>query len=619
MKKASSLSVILLLFGISLFAQKAPVRFGKLEITDLEMTSYALDTSAPAVVLCDYGVFDHTSFTFRRILRIKILKKEGLYYASQVMPSYENTTIRGVTYNLENGEIVETKLKNESVFKERLWEDNFRFRIAMPNVIVGSVFDIELSFQGLPLTWYFQRDIPIKWSELIINKSPYIDFRKYLTGYEPLTVNTDWRWVAENMPAFKEEAYTNSVENYLTKFEFDILSINFPGYYKEYTTSWEAVSLYLGNSDYFGKAIQGNLFLNAIAKSIEEKYTFEIDKLKAAYEAVKKVKWDETERLYTTTPNLSYAYNKLIGNSADINLMLVSLLKKLGINSYPVVMRTRANGMLNYFPSLFKLNYVIAYAKIRDQVYLLDATEEYLPSNLLPERALNSQGRLILGEAAVTIDLTPKARDTQKVIYNLNFTNDLNLKGTAEYSRTDYGALNFRNQYHEFSSEQEFLEDRENDYPGLAITDFILENLDSLDLPIRDKYEIEIKNAVTNIDDKVYLNPMLVHQLTENPFKIENRQYPVDYAYLQDYIISINYTLPEGYEVVELPKQAMLKLPENAASFMYNVTKMNNSIYVTYRFNINKITFLPLEYLNLKEFYNQIIKKHAEPIVLKKV
>jgi len=130
---------------------------------------------------------------------------------------------------------------------------------------------------------------------------------------------------------------------------------------------------------------------------------------------------------------------------------------------------------------------------------------------------------------------------------------------------------------------------------------------------------MNIQNTTNVINDIVYLNPMFFHQINENPFILEDRKYPIDYGYLIERAFIINYTIPEGYEVIEYPEKIIVKLPNNDAYFAYNVTVMGNKISLTSRFNINKILFLPNEYTLLKEFYNQIIKKHAEPIVLKKI
>lgn len=62
---------------LSVFAQKVPIKFGKVDKTDLEMKVYPSDTSAVAAILCNYGYFNSTRFEFVRTLRIKIFKKEG--------------------------------------------------------------------------------------------------------------------------------------------------------------------------------------------------------------------------------------------------------------------------------------------------------------------------------------------------------------------------------------------------------------------------------------------------------------------------------------------------------------------------------------------------------------
>lgn len=286
-------AILLCLVHVSVNAQKAPIKYGKVSKEDLEMKAYPSDTSAAAAILCDYGYFNSNSFQFSRTLRIKIFKKEGLQWADKTFPGDSKGDVRGITYNLENGEIVETKLKSESIFKERVTDDIFRLRIAMPNVKEGSVFDIEFNYPFLPSEWRFQEEIPVRWSELIIESSPYIEFRKNFTGFERLSENSEMRWVAKDMPAFKKEPYMNAVSNYITKYEIEILRISLPGsehstgYYKEYSTDWSTVIGRLMGNKYFGGTLHGCSFLNSIVEDIESKYTSPFDKLKAAQEAKK--------------------------------------------------------------------------------------------------------------------------------------------------------------------------------------------------------------------------------------------------------------------------------------------------------------------------------------------
>ena len=74
--KKHLLTVILLagILGI-IRAEKAPIKFGQINKADLINNIYAPDTSAPAVILCDYGYFTESRFQMVRTLRIKIFKK----------------------------------------------------------------------------------------------------------------------------------------------------------------------------------------------------------------------------------------------------------------------------------------------------------------------------------------------------------------------------------------------------------------------------------------------------------------------------------------------------------------------------------------------------------------
>jgi hypothetical protein len=618
----SKLVIVFLIFNCYfVYSQKAPIKFGEINISDLEMKVYDKDTSAAAIVLCDYGCFNSKQFTFNRIIRIKILKKSGYDLANWVFPTSSKTDIKGITYNLEGGKIIEEKLSNKSIFEERVADDYYRMRVAMPNVKDGSIIDIEFYYIGFPLQWYFQKSIPIIWNELRLEPSPYVNFRKTFFGYEPLFIQTENRWVAKDMPAFKEEPYINSTENYITKFEFDILDISYPGVYKSFTNSWEAVSNYLYDHPNFGGVIEVvSIYLNNLAKEIKELNLPDEKKIEAAFNAIKKLKWNENYSIFTSSSNLGYVYKNEVGNSADINLMLLQLLKKLDIVAYPVILSTRENGVLSpIYPSLTKLNHVIVYAKVNSKVFLLDATEKYIPYNLLPEKCLNWKGRIITRENSLLVDLKADKKDKEIIFYNLELKDDLSLEGVLCIKRIDYAAFNFRKSFKSYNSTDDYLTDFKKNKTGLKIIDANFENIDSLGFPVTDIYKIRITDQINQIDSEFYFYPLFYDQIKDNPFKASERRYPVDFAYQCEKNIIITITLPKDYDLVSLPKPLQMQMKDDAASFIYQILIQDNKINIKCKFSINKEIFLPNEYADLKEFYNQIIKKQAEPIILKKV
>lgn len=177
MKKSILLLCIIALTTLTV-SSKEPMKYGKPEASELNMTVYEPDSSASAVVLCNYGYFNANTFQFVHQIRIKILKESGKSYGNFHVPASEKTNVKGLVFNQEGGKTVTTKLNKEGIFIERVSRESYRVRLAMPNVKVGSVIDVEFFYEGVPGYWEFQKTIPIKWSELVLEQSEYISLRK---------------------------------------------------------------------------------------------------------------------------------------------------------------------------------------------------------------------------------------------------------------------------------------------------------------------------------------------------------------------------------------------------------------------------------------------------------
>ena len=619
----------LLLFidtSIPVFCQKPPIKFGKIDKVVLETNIYPRDTSAEAVILCEYGRFDPNNFRFIWIERIKILKKEGTKWANMVLPTPARSDVKGITYNLENGEIVTDKLKSESIFTENVTENLFRTRITMPNVRVGSVVDVFMSFPGLPLEWRFQEMIPVVWSELILPPTKYVELQKRFVGYEPLFISEPFRWAAKDMPAFKSELYTNSPVNYLTQFEIEISRIVIPGYVNEQLTgTWGEVNQYFLTHPNFGILLsEPGLFLSEDIRKIREQNLTDEGKIFAIVELIKKnIRWDKNNQLYSSG-NLGYLYrDKHIGNSADINCTLIIGLRKLGFKVYPAILSTRDHGYINqywnqYWPTAQKFNYVIAYIEHNGNKYFLDATEKNNPAGFLPERCLNGSAFIIDESASGWINLPSDKYDIKKISGNFDLLKTGELKGKLTYTRQHYAAISFRDKYLEYNSPEEYYKNFEKVNPGILIHQSSVRDIDSIWKPVTDEYEMSILNRTSLIDDRFYIEPLLFLEKADNPFKPEKRICPVDFTVPSDDLVMINIRLPEGYSVSELPSPAIIVTPDKTAEFTYYVNDFGSSIQITSRFKIKKAIFLQNEYPYLREFYNMVINKQSEPVIIKK-
>ncbi len=250
-------------------------------------------------------------------------------------------------------------------------------RIALPNVREGSVFEVEYTQDGIPNDFEFQKNIPVIYSALSFPQNTYVDIKLQEYGILGFTYKDATTWIVKDMPAFKREPFMKSENDYKVRIEFELASIKAPNFFKIYCDSWSAVTLwYAGYSD-FGGLLDGlNFCLGELADSVNANSKTDQEKLINAYEIVKRrVKWDKNETCYGSQP-FEKTLKLKSGNSADINLILVALLRKVGITCNPVVFSTRENGQISrYFPTIDKFNYVIAQANVSGEPYYMDACQ----------------------------------------------------------------------------------------------------------------------------------------------------------------------------------------------------------------------------------------------------
>jgi hypothetical protein len=255
--------------------------------------------------------------------------------------------------------------------------------------------------------------------------------RRSFTGSKIEEVK-DNEFVAEHMPAIKVEPLMNHYSNYVTRFQFDVESIAFPkwNFYRDFSTKWEKVGKRLMENEFFGGVIHGCAFLNEKARAIEQSEATVSGKISAAVSYIRRnIKWNNNFGVIAPKSFREDFKTNHSGNSATINLLLITLLKKAGIKVYPVVLSTRDNGMLNPLSaSLNKLNYVLAFVKDGDLSVLIDATTPHTVPGILPEHCLNSVGWAIEEEeSGELIDLTPNRANVLKrfIMIKPNESNEL--------------------------------------------------------------------------------------------------------------------------------------------------------------------------------------------------
>ncbi|MFD1616372.1 DUF3857 domain-containing protein [Gelatiniphilus marinus] len=629
-------------------------KFGKVSKEELAETFNPLDSSASATYLYKKRrtFFEyHSSTGFQLITeiheRLKIYNQEGFDYATKAINLYKGNSdqetasgIKAYTYNLIDGKIEEAKLKKDGIFKTEKSKYRNQTKFTMPNIKEGCVveykYKITSPFFSNVDTFVFQHSIPVKKLEARFDAPEYFNFKSSTRGYIGVSpqFNNTWdrtsikglefkikttKYNLENVPALKDEPYVNNINNYRTSVKHELSYVKMPqNPIDYYSTTWEDVVKTIYKSSNFGDELNKTGYFKDDVDALISTVSDPKKRIALIYNYVKsKVKWNQYHGKYTSQ-GVRKAYKEQVGNVAEINLMLTSMLRYAGLNANPVLVSTRRNG-IPIFPTREGYNYVISCVELPQGNVLLDATSKYGSPNVLPFRTLNWEGRIIKKDGTSSlISLYPNANSKSSISMMVNLSETGDLEGNYRSVKTNHSALSYRERYNN-ADEDDFLEKLENKYNGLEVSDFKVSNAVELAKPVMESYKFFKESQADIIGDKIYFSPLFFLRTKENPFKLEKREFPVDFGYPTSSVYRIIINLPEGYKVESMPQSAGFALPDNLGSFKFMLSQQASKIQLLIDTKINSSIISPLYYDTLKAYFKQLIEKENEQIVLTKV
>lgn len=652
----SLMSVMITFFSFGQLPR--PMTFGKVDLADLQMKTYAKDTSAVAVVLCDYGEYFYNfidggsipKVVYRRHIRIKILKQAGFNFANRRIAYYMVSdpdraetvdNFHASTWNLEDGNQVSYSLDGSDLFDDKGTDNIYYKTFTFPQVRVGSVleytYEIESGVWYDMRTWYFQDDIPKAWCELRAEIPGYFEFNMTLRSQIPLKIREmkqgeqnfirgnirdpflSYRFVMADVPALKEEAYLTTIENFRAKLDFELSATQFPGQEKQdYTQTWESLNATLLDSDYLGKQLKKYSQAEKIAATLKATSKDSLSLLKAAYKYIQNsMQWDGERSWSTSKQNLNKVADKHLGNSAEINLMLVRLLRECGFDANPFLLSTREHGAPSNFVLLKKFNSLIVHVNLNGKDVFLDATNKLTSVGQLPFECLNEKGRLIVKGEGRWIDIPAKEVSKKVLEATLEILPEQVLKGDIHITHSGYESINFRAKV-VAKGKESFISEYKKARANEQVSKIEVLKLDTLEASPELKVQTQINDAYSIAGDRIYLSAMMGMGEKANPFQSPTRTYPVDFGVPQEENFTITFKLPANYVVEEAPKNELVNLPNDGGRFEFKVFTFNGEVRIESKRILKKNIYTNYEYLALREFYNKIVAKHAEQIVLKK-
>jgi len=670
MKKNLFIILFVLLGCAKNYAQKREL--GNVTIEELKEKICPKDSSAVAAILFekgktffDYKQNDGFSIITEVEVKIKIYKKEGYDWANKEISFYTGGNSievvdfsKAITYNLVNGQIEKSKLKSDGEFLEKVNKFWSKRKITLPNVKEGSIIEFKYSVKSPFLStfpdWSFQNVIPVYYSEYTTDIPEYYFYNVYRKGslipnetkdkfsktirldektlpqgnvggytHDVSVINyndTRTTYVLENVPAIKEESFVNNIDNYKTSIQHELSGKQMPQTaFESFSTTWEAVAKKIYENENFGNQLNKSNYYEADIKNVLQGLTTDEEKVSAIFKFVQsRMTWNKYYGV-ACDDGVKSAYDSKTGNVAEINLMLVSMLRNANLDANPVLVSTRANG-ISLYPSRTAYNVVIASVLVNGNLVLLDATSKSNLPGILPTRDLNWFGRIIKKDGfSEMVDLMPTSSSLEMVNALVKVDEKGEVTGQVKHQYFDYNALNFRENL-AILTNNTIIEKKEKENQGLEIENYELNsNVADLTQPVVEKYSMTNNNLTEVIGDKLYFSPLLFFIMSENPFKQDSREYPIDFSFPFKDKFMINISLPEGYQVETLPKPIAIAMPNKYGSFNYTISNENSQIQLVVALDIATSIIPAEDYDILKEFFKVVIDKESEKIVLKKI
>ncbi|SEM42582.1 hypothetical protein SAMN05216436_104169 [bacterium A37T11] len=655
-------------YPFAIAQETTPAQFGKISPEDFKVKVSTVDSTADAMIIADVGesaiIANNKgwfSIEYKHFRRARILNKNGYDIADVVIPLYVDgadqeklVTLKGNTYNLVNGKVETTKFEKDQLFTDKQGKHHVIKKFTLASVKEGSIIEYEYKTTSdflfnLP-SWSFQGSLPRLWSEYTTRIPQFFQYVFLSQGYQPFLVKenrnsmvsytvrdqtgiqTDQNavsitanlsinhWVMKDVPPLKEEPYTSTLANHLSSIQFQLSGYADPLVPKKIMNSWpETCKQLLLDEDFGADLDKSNGWMDKYLSSVLSAGQDQLAKAQAIYTHVRdSYSCTQREGFYLTKPGLKNVVEAKGGKSSDINLLLTGLLRHAGLDAWPAILSTTDNGYAHpIYPLMNKYNIVIATAAIGGKTYVMDASNTQLPFGKLSPDCYNGVARKInaLGDP---ITLVSDSLMEHKVVNIRIVPNEKGeLAGQMDTWPGDYESIRIRTAI-KTKGLSEFKKKVIGDLGGMFTLDELkAKGYSSPDSSVSLTYNYSFNN---NQEHMLYILPLQQEATKENPFKSAVRNYPVEMPYGFDEVINVSLIVPEGYAVEEIPKPVQVSLDENRnCMFRFLVQYDGNNIQLSSRIIFKRAYFAPEEYANLREFFNLIVKKQGEQIVLKKI
>lgn len=635
LKAVAGLWILFAIVDNSLFGQNLPVppktetKWGIVPPEDMSMEVYKLDPSASAVILWDHGTWTPENWEKGRVrlfrhTRIKILKEEGLKYAKQVIRYQQGEKLGGfraqtLNWDFGKNKAIPSKVDAKSLPPDSLDGGDIIRSFSFPDVQVGSIIEFRYSlvaeaFDELK-AWYFQSEIPTRWSEVQTRGfDPYI-YKSVPIGAE-VSPGRRGIWRAKYVSALPKEAFSGNPNQYRAGIRFFITQALIGNTNQQ--QKWKQLRERLQYSTYLDPDQKALNALYAISQDLVKDAITKEEKIARVHDHVREqVKWNDKYELWVQK-DPAKVYKSRTGNGAEINMLLFYMLDMAELKPEQVFVSTKSNGPASQAPLFNQYNHLICRVEADGNAFYLDATQKSATYDLPPTDVMTARALLLKDTTTHLINLQNRAKSASLWMIQADIS-DQYVDIEVKESHSGYAALNRRNLLKENKNAVLHKGSPFRPTSQGKVPEPKYESVAEPSLPLAIYYtqQLEADKYIERKKDTIFLSPLLCFS-SSMPFEAGERRLPVDMEYTRDFNILINFKIPKDYELVQAPKPFQLALSGRSLTYNLQTNQIGEMISVQSRLLIKAPYIFPEDYPALREFYQKMINRETKPLVLVK-
>ncbi|WP_203293490.1 hypothetical protein [Luteirhabdus pelagi] len=633
----------------NIFSQTPTSVFGRPTGQELNAKEFPSDPDAAAVILYESANFHFEMANDRLRLmkdiyrKIKVLDAKRFDMGTIKVFTYEESPgrkeyVRDVKAVTHNG-IKKSYLKETDVYEKELDNHHAETVFALADIQDGSVLEYTYTIESpfyFAFEWSFQNPYPTLYSEFKSSILGNLKYNRSLVGNHPLDINEATiekncltvgrgysnadceaaHYAIANLPAYKEEPYMLSEDNYISTIRYELRDLtDFTGVKDRFSRSWKDMEHEIKTDKDVGRQLRKNSFVaNQMPESIFEiKDTLE--KAKAIYSFIQNYfSWDGKTSLFRDS-RVKQAFSEGRGSVSEINLALVNALQAADLDAHMMLSASRDRRIpTDIYPVITDFNYVTAFLRIDESEYLLDASDKLLAFGMLPERALNSKGRVMdFDKGSYWKDIKPNSKNMVFLQSNFTITPEGNLEGKAKETYSGHEAYEMRTKLLS-GGRSSYRERIESEISGIELSNLQFQNETNIEEPLLLEYDIfyESEQSV----DKIYFNPFLLQRnLRKNPFSNETRQFPIDFGHPFRIMYLVSMELGDSYTVETLPENRTIRLEENAEVGVF-YQQNGNKVSIRLMFRLEEYQYSEELYEYVRNFFQEAITLQEDAIIV---